>query len=535
MNFCFGIKQKSSAGQFLFNSVSRQNEHEEKNNMRNTFYKIIISLLIFSCNSEKKENTSEISDNTTFNKLTSLVDAFSENIIKQGNSNSFAVAIYKDGEMYQNYYGTIDKGGNNKPNDSSLYEIASITKTFTGSLVAKAVLADKISLDDDIRKYLEGDYSNLEFKGYPITIQHLLTHSMGLKNKLTKGFEAIREKAVNGTLDFENDAYSIDDLLLELKTVEIDKKPGTTYVYNSLGPELLAYILEKVNKTPFKEQMNAFFKELGMNDTYLDESQKHKDRLIRGYKGDTLAPIDYDPVYGAAGGAISTLPDLATYMQYLVDNKNEPWIKEASRLLFEDKEEDEQVGYLWQNMGFAEKEGYYYSKTGTSNRVQSGVLICPDSDYGIIVMVNNTSDAGLNDWVKLFFRDIEPMVITYPKLNLASIFRIDFNENPTKAYQNFRASKSDTITYDFALRDLNNFGYDLLNNKQHQKSIEVFKFLAEEFPENANIFDSLGEAYFITEDYENALKSFKKALELNPDIKTSKDYIKRIESIKNIN
>jgi len=492
-------------------------------------YIIIFGLTIFSCNSEKKVNISEDSANDAFNKLTNLVDGFAENSIKKGNANSFALAIYKDGEMYQNYYGEIDKDGNNKPNDSSLYEIASITKTFTGSLVAKAVLAGKIGLDDDIRKYLKGNYPNLEFKGHPITVKHLLTHSMGLKNKHTKGFEAIRNKVTSGTYDFKTDAYTKDDLLEELKTVEVDKNPGTVFVYNSLGPDLLAHILENVNKKPFEMQMDVFFKELGMNDTYLQSSQKYKHRLVKGYKGEVLAPIDHDPVYGAAGGAISTLPDLAKYMQYLIDNKNELWIKEASRVLFTDPDDDEQIGYLWQSIGFAEEEGYYYSKTGTSNRIQSGILICPDSNYGIIVMVNNTSDEAMRDWELLFFRDIEPMVIKYPKLDLSSVFRKDFNENPKKAYQNFRTLKSDTVTYHFALKDLNNFGYDLLNDKENQKSIAVFKFLAEEFPQNANTFDSLGEAYFVTEDYKNALISFKKALELNPDMKTSKNYIKKIK------
>ena len=492
---------------------------------------LIFGLTIFSCNSEKKGFTSEVVVNNTFNKLTNLVDAFAENSIKKGNANSFALAIYKDGEMYQNYYGQIDKGAHNRPNDSSLYEIASITKTFTGSLVAKAVLAGKIGLDNDIRKYLEGNYPNLEFEGQPITVKHLLTHSMGLKNKVTKGFEAIRNKVTSGTYNYKTDSYTIDDLLKELKTVEVHKTPGTVFAYNSLGPELLAHILEKVNKKPFNEQMDAFFKELGMNDTYLQSSQKYEDRLVRGYKGEEEAPIDYEPVYGAAGGIISTLPDLAKYMQYLIDNKNEPWVKEACRALFVDKEDYEQIGYLWQGIDIADEEGYYYSKTGTSNGTQSGILICPDSNYGIILMVNNTSDEAMRDWELLFFRDIEPMVIKYPKLNLSSVFRNDFNENPREAYQNFRTFKSDTSTYDFALRDLNNFGYDLLNDKQYQESIEVFKFLTDEFPENANIYDSLGEAYFITEDYKNALKSFKKALELNPDLKTSKDYIKKIEEL----
>lgn len=494
------------------------------------FKLILISLLIFSCNDSKESTTIKVDDDK-FIQLTKLIDQYTEAILEKGNANSFAVAIYKDGKTYKNYYGEIDKGDNNKPNDSSLYEIASVTKTFTGALVAKAVLAGKINLDDDIRQYLDGDYSNLEFQGQPITIKHLLTHSLGLKNKLTNGFKAIREKVTSGTYDYKKDNYTIEDLLRELKTVELNKKPGTVYAYNSLGPELLAYILEKVNKKSFAEQMDSFFKELGMKDTHLQASQEYKDRLINGYKGKKLAPLDHDPVYGASGGVISTLPDLAIYMQYLIENKNEAWVKEASRLLFEDKEEDEYVGYLWQNIGFADEEGYYYSKTGTSNRVQSGVLICPDSNYGIVLMVNNTSDQALNDWVNLFFRDIEPDIIKYPKINIASILKNEFIVSPKKAFVNFRELKTDTTNYYLNTRTLNNFGYELLNNDKTDKAISFFTFLTKEFPENENSFDSLGEAYFIAEDYENALLNYKKALELNPNFENAKKFIKKIEEL----
>lgn len=494
------------------------------------FKVILVVLLIFSCNDSEQSKKEKVAYNK-FNKLTKFVDIYANDIIKKGNVNSLAVAIYKDGKMYQNYYGEIDKGTSNKPNDNSLFEIASITKTFTGSLVAKAVLEGKISLDDDIRKYLEGEYLNLEFEGQPITIKCLLTHSMGLKNKLTKGFEDIRNKVTNGSYDFRTDFYDIDDLLEELKTVEVNEKPGTVYAYNSLGSELLAHILEKVHEKPFKEQMNVFFRELGMYNTYLNKSQEYKGRLVNGYKGDELAPLDFDPVYGAAGGAISTLPDLAIYMKYLVDNKNEPWVKESSRLLFEDKEEDEQVGYLWQNIGFAQEEGYYYSKTGTSNRVQSGVLICPDSNYGIIVMANNTSEKAQNDWLTLFFSDIEPDVIKYPRLNLFSFLKSEFPNDLKTFYAEFNKRRKDTLNYFLKEVTLNNFGYELLNKGFKKEAINVFNVYTEVFPNNANAYDSLGEAFFIVEDYKKALINFKKALELNPEMETSKDYIKKIKDI----
>jgi len=502
--------------------------------MSKIFFRIIaliLTITISSCNQDKTSEKVTSTKDDTFSTLTQFIDYYAEDILSNGNVSSFALAVYKDGQLYQNYYGEIDKVAKNKPNDNSLYEIASITKTFTGSLVVKAVLDKKISLDDDIRKYLDSDYPNLEFQGHPITIKHLLTHSLGFKVKTPPRLEAFNEK-MNSNDDLSNiKLYTIADLLEELKSVEVDKEPGTVFAYNSVGPELLAYILEKVNQQPFKAQLNSFLKDIGIHHTYLNESQNHKANLVKGYKGDESVPVGYCPIYGAAGGAISTLPDMAIYMKYLVDNKETPWIKEASKTLFTDPEDDENIGYLWQNIGYADEEGYFYSKTGTSNGIQSGVLICPDSNYGIVLIVNNTSDEAYNDWATLFFRDIEPDVIKYPRLNLASVFKREFDENSKKAFSNFREHKTDTINYFFKLNDLNNYGYRLLNKDKKQRAIEVFKFLTEEFPDKPNTYDSLGEAYFIAEDYKNALINYEKVLELSPDSKNAKVYIKKIKDL----
>ncbi len=492
---------------------------------------LLLTLVVFGCNSEKESKIETFSEDKTFEALTSIIDNYVDQTLDGGNVNSFALAIYKDGKMYQNYYGEIDNVAHNKPNDSSLFEIASITKTFTGSLIAKAVLNGKITLEDDIRTYFEGDYSNLEYQGHPITIKNLLTHSLGFKYKTPERLEIFNKKMNSGESVDKIDIYTIQDLLEELKTVEIDKKPGTVFEYTSIGPELLAYILEKVNQQSFDEQVIAFFNEIGMHNTYLNESEKHLNNLVRGYKGSELSPIDYCPIYGAAGGAISTLPDMAIYMQYLIEHKNKPWIKEASRILFVDEEDGEQIGYLWQNIGFAEEEGYFYSKTGTSNGTQSGILICPDSNYGIVLMVNNTSDKALNDWGALLFYDVEPDLIKYPKLNLSSSLKSEFKNNPEKAMAEFRKRKTDTAVYYLNTRSVNNLGYQLLKENQYQKAIEVFKFITEEFSKDANAYDSLGEAYFTVKDYGKALLNYRKSLELNPENDNAKSYIIKIEEL----
>jgi hypothetical protein len=64
--------------------------------------------------------------------------------------------------------------------------------------------------------------------------------------------------------------------------------------------------------------------------------------------------------------------------------------------------------------------------------------------------------------------------------------------------------------------ELNTYGYQLLGNNEHDKAIEIFVTVTERFPNSANAWDSLGEGYATKGDKKNAVKSFKKALSLNP-------------------
>jgi len=64
--------------------------------------------------------------------------------------------------------------------------------------------------------------------------------------------------------------------------------------------------------------------------------------------------------------------------------------------------------------------------------------------------------------------------------------------------------------------ELNNYGYQLLGQNEHDKAIEVFKIATEKFPKSANAWDSLGEGYALKGDSKNAIASFKKSLSLNP-------------------
>jgi predicted negative regulator of RcsB-dependent stress response len=79
--------------------------------------------------------------------------------------------------------------------------------------------------------------------------------------------------------------------------------------------------------------------------------------------------------------------------------------------------------------------------------------------------------------------------------------------------------------------DLNAYGYTLINNKQYDKAIAAFKLNTERHPESPNTWDSLGEAYALSGDKQNAITNFKKSLSLNPpaNVKAnSEKYLKQL-------
>jgi CubicO group peptidase (beta-lactamase class C family) len=484
---------------------------EPKNN--NAITKLI------KANTDKNRYT-----NKSFKQLAKIIDQYAESTLKKGNINSLALAIYKDGLTYHNYYGEIDFNKGNLPNDSTLYEIASISKVFVGSLAAKAVTENKISLNDVIRKYLGEDYPNLEFNGTPVTIKNLLTHTLGFETP--KKLDNVFQKTQTGFYENKKFEYSMSDLLEELKTVNVDKKPGTYYNYNNVGPELVAYILQQVYKKPYKKILQEFLDELDMKNTYLQDYEIHKNNLSNSYDASKkIAPLDKNPLLGGAFGIISTLPDLTKFMKFQLEG-NSAFIKESTCTLFKDKKEDEELGYLW-DVGTAEREGFYYQKSGTSNGVQSVILVCPDTNYGLVLIMNNKSDAALNDWLSLYNK-IERDLIEYPKINLWSLLEAQFFKNPKEVSKTYKELAKDDTIYFSDSNYLNAVGYDYIFNNQPEKAVQIFQLAISVDTKNANLYDSLGEAYFTIRDYKNALISFKKSLELNPNNVNAKDYINKI-------
>ncbi|WP_234974626.1 serine hydrolase domain-containing protein [Tenacibaculum agarivorans] len=489
----------------------------------------LITLVMIGCQTqttkskEEKKNTNE----KNFAQLINFVDTYANETLQKGNINAIGLAVYKNGEIYHNYYGAIneEKG---KPNDSTHFEIASISKVFAGSLVAKAVLENKIKLEDDIRKYLKGEYPNLEFEGVPITIKNLLTHTLGFKERRPPKMDKIWNDVSKGEYENKSITYAVDDFLEELKNVELDKKPGTYYMYNSVGSEILAYILEQVYQDSFENILDKFLKEMDIHDSYLEGCRPRSEHIIDGYdENGQLASKTRNILLGAGGSMIATLPDLIKFMKFQLESKN-PLIKESTKELYLDREGDK-TGYLW-DVGYAKEEGFYYKKTGTSDGVQSVILICPDTNYGLILIMNNTSEKAYRDWANLYNR-VEVDLIKFPRKNLVSVLKKELLENTDASIIEYKKHIKNESEYFAKPGDLNRIGYQLLRNSKVEEAIKIFKLMVDQFPENSNVYDSLGEGYFTNKEYNKALKNYEKSFVLDSTNTNAEKYILKIKKL----
>ncbi len=86
--------------------------------------------------------------------------------------------------------------------------------------------------------------------------------------------------------------------------------------------------------------------------------------------------------------------------------------------------------------------------------------------------------------------------------------------------------------YNFREEALNVLGYHLIDQNRLEESIEIFKLNALEYPLSYNVYDSLGESYFLSKNYEKALLNYEKSLKLNPENKNAEKVIKEINSKK---
>lgn len=318
--------------------------------------------------------------------ISTTMDENAEVLLKNSKANSVSVGIVKDGKTYTKHYGEIDKGKGNKANNNTYFEIASITKIFTGTLMAKAVLEGKIKLDDDIRKYLNGSYPNLEYRTIPVRIKDLVSFKSAFDRELPDNKE-IRKKENDSTTFYLrklDENYNKTQFLEDLKSVKLDTIPGTVYKYSNLSLELSAYILENVYHKSYETLLNEnILSKLKMNSTKLNLGKN--DIIANGYNGNhILMPFIVNNLWGSEGYLKSTMTDLTKLLSFELNTKNKI-VQETQRNI--SNSDQNWYGYFWDGIEVVDN-GKFCHKQGGAFGTQTFFAVYPELQLGICVIVN---------------------------------------------------------------------------------------------------------------------------------------------------
>jgi serine-type D-Ala-D-Ala carboxypeptidase/endopeptidase len=321
-----------------------------------------------------------------------------------------SIGVYTNEKTYYYNFGTTEKGKVSLPTEQTIYEIGSITKTFVSYVLANAVLENKVSLQDDIRKYLKGKYSNLEYKGHPIRLVHLANTTSGLPERIPALPAIAKQLSGDSLLQLKIDTYGSltkKDFLQALHKVTIDTIPGTKLAHSNGAAQLLAYILEDVYQESMDQLINRMIlAPFGLTNTFFITAQTAN--LATGYTsaGKTGMYEFVIPYSKNTGGLGSTTEDLIKYSKIFLNTYDKAAALSLKKTVDADVSSGKAVAIRPDNVAAPEVYSmalnwFKYKPDTTSSQVwadggtngfNSYLVIYPHLKSTVVVMANKSDE-----------------------------------------------------------------------------------------------------------------------------------------------
>ncbi|MDO6721010.1 serine hydrolase [Psychrosphaera sp. 1_MG-2023] len=241
---------------------------------------------------------------------TKLIEQHLQTRVSEGSVGVGLVVAVVDGKQDKIIaVGKANKTNSMALNKSSLFEIGSISKTFTGLLLADMVIKGELNLDDPVSKYLPKGVSMPTRNDKQITLLHLATHTSGLP-RLPTDFKP--KDMTNPYAD-----YSVDMMYDFLSNYHLPRDIGQTPEYSNLGVGLLGHVLAlKAGKSYEDLVKERILKILGMDNTTITISAAQQKQLTTGHdvSGNPTPHWDF-PTLPGAGALRSSGADMLIFLK----------------------------------------------------------------------------------------------------------------------------------------------------------------------------------------------------------------------------
>ena len=338
------------------------------------------------------------------------------------------LVIGKRSEIYA--FGKLDDG--RPPDGDTVYEIASLTKTFTATLLAEAVLSGRLGLDTPVGSLLR-DFKIPERKAKRISLEDTATHFSGLP-RIPSNLKP-KDRA-NPFAD-----YDIDRFKVFLADYELPRDPGESYEYSNLNTGLLGLALARSAETTYDSLLaEQILRPFGMSMSGTTCSDAMLARLAPGHDrtGNPAKSWDYGALAGA-GAIRSTVNDMLRYLEANMGVR-QTHLSDAMKLAQQErrqKNENLRIGLAWFSthgiVVHGGEPGGYKSYLGFRRDGSKGVVILTNTaaevyDLGNAVLFDDAPFLAIQKPLRLTIPSLQEYVGLYSvDENLwLKIFRVDY-------------------------------------------------------------------------------------------------------------
>lgn len=315
--------------------------------------------------------------------------------VDAGWSPGIVIGVVDSGGTRYFAYGRTAVDGGAPVTERTVYEIGSITKVFTGVLLADMALRGEVGLDDPVKLYLPDSVRVPGTDSQPITLRLLSAQRSGLP-RMPLNF-APRDPA-NPYAD-----YDAARLYAFLDGYRLNRAPGAAYEYSNLGVGLLGHALARREDTTYEELVRRhILAPLGMTSTMVALTDDARARLARGSAdGRPAASWDIDALAGA-GALRSTAEDMTTFLAAAMGLRHTP-LDSAFRLAAEPQFDagpggTVRIGLGW-HVRLGPEGGRIVWHNGGTGGYHSWAGYDPTRRVGVVVLTNSTEnidDLGLH-------------------------------------------------------------------------------------------------------------------------------------------
>jgi CubicO group peptidase (beta-lactamase class C family) len=358
-----------------------------------------LELFLFQSYTEPVSNKTALvpTNNPLKSEIDKKIDTVARTYIQKASTVGLCIGVLKDGKISTYGYGETMKGKGKLPNADNFFEIGSITKTFTATLLAYYVNKGSIKLNDPITKFLPDSVAvNPELKS--VTLLNLSNH--------TSGFARIPDNLISHATDPTNPYkdYTKELLFQYLKTCKLESKPGEKYAYSNLAVGLLGSILEKISGETYEQMViDIICKPLGMFSTDQFLNPLLFPRFVEVYNtyGQPTEAWDFD-VLAPCGALRSTVNDMLIYAKANLHPGTDTLSKAIELTHKITFNKDAKIGLAW-HIIIVNGVNYYFHNGGT-NGSSSFLAFNPDKNIAVVVLSNaveSTDELGTGILKKL--------------------------------------------------------------------------------------------------------------------------------------